>query len=161
MFWGHSSTENVDFSFSCLDNSKRCFHISNSYLMATTQVLSFTPVLCLKFLFSFILFFFFWPQHDAVCRILAPGPGINKPACPAMEAWCLNHWTTREVPFLLLFSESIYLFVSAKSQLQHVGSWAVRVGSSSLTKDHTQAPCFGSTEASLLDHQASPFPLTL
>ena len=66
--------------------------------------------------------FFFWPQHDAVCRILAPGPGINKPACPAMEAWRLNHRTTREVPFLLLFSESICLFVSAKSQLQHVGS---------------------------------------
>ena len=71
-----------------------------------------------------------------------------------MEAWRLNRWTTREVPFLLLFSESIYLFGFAKSQLQHVGS-------SSLTRDHTQAPCFGSTEAKLLDHQASPFPLTL
>ena len=73
------------------------------------------------FLYSFF-FFFFWPHHDVVCRILVPGPGINKPACPAMEAWRLNRWTTREVPFLLLFSESIYLFGFAKSQLQHVGS---------------------------------------
>ena len=24
-------------------------------------------------------------------------PGI-KPACPALEAWSLNHWTAREVP---------------------------------------------------------------
>ena len=74
------------------------------------------------FLYSFFFFFFFWPHHDVVCRILVPGPGINKPACPAMEAWRLNRWTTREVPFLLLFSESIYLFGFAKSQLQHVGS---------------------------------------
>ena len=25
-----------------------------------------------------------------------PGPGI-KPECPAVEAWSLNHWTTKEV----------------------------------------------------------------
>ena len=28
---------------------------------------------------------------------LVPQPGI-KPASPALEAWSLNHWTTREVP---------------------------------------------------------------
>lgn len=37
---------------------QRCFKISNSYLMATTQVLSFTPILCLKFLFSLALFIY-------------------------------------------------------------------------------------------------------
>ena len=33
------------------------------------------------------------------CGILAPQPGI-KPAPLAVEAWSLNHWTTREVPLL-------------------------------------------------------------
>ena len=31
------------------------------------------------------------------CGILAPQLEI-KPAPPALEAWGLNHWTTREVP---------------------------------------------------------------
>ena len=31
-----------------------------------------------------------------------PRPGIE-PAPPALEAWSLNHWTTREVPLVLLF----------------------------------------------------------
>ena len=47
-------------------------------------------------------FFFFY--HMA-CAILVPWPGIE-PASPALEAQCLNHWTTREVPksqFLLVF----------------------------------------------------------
>ena len=46
------------------------------------------------------------------CGILVPQPGI-KPVPPAVEAWSLNHWTTREVPimkffFLIIF---IYLFI--------------------------------------------------
>ena len=39
-------------------------------------------------------------------------------------------------------------------QLQHVGS-------SSQTMDRTQAPCLGSLESYLLDHQGNPPPLTL
>ena len=31
------------------------------------------------------------------CGILVPPPGI-KSATPAVEAWSLNHWTTREAP---------------------------------------------------------------
>ena len=41
-------------------------------------------------------FLFFWPR-PAACGILVPQPGIE-PALPAVEAWSLNHWTTREVP---------------------------------------------------------------
>ena len=44
---------------------------------------------------------FFWP-HCTACRILVPGPGIE-PTPPAVEAWSLNSWTTREVLFLLSF----------------------------------------------------------
>ena len=39
---------------------------------------------------------FFCPHH-AVCRILAPWPGIE-PAPPVLEEWNLNHWITSEVP---------------------------------------------------------------
>ena len=35
-------------------------------------------------------------------------------------------------------------------------SCGVRVGSSSLTRDRTRAPCIGSTESQPLDHQRSP-----
>ena len=37
--------------------------------------------------------------HHAACDILVPQPGIE-PVPPALEAWSLNHWTTKEVPFL-------------------------------------------------------------
>ena len=37
--------------------------------------------------------------HSVVCGILVPQPGIE-PVPPAMEAWRLNHWTTREVPLI-------------------------------------------------------------
>ena len=38
-----------------------------------------------------------------VCGILVPHPGIES-VLPAFEAQSLNHWTTREVPALLLLS---------------------------------------------------------
>ena len=40
--------------------------------------------------------FFFFFCHPA-CGILVPQPEIE-PVPPAVEAWSLNHWTTREVP---------------------------------------------------------------
>ena len=41
-------------------------------------------------------FFFFLP-HGIACRILVPQAEIE-PACPALEAQSLNHWTAKEVP---------------------------------------------------------------
>ena len=43
--------------------------------------------------FLHIYFFFFLAT---LCGILVPQPGIE-PVPPAVEAWSLNHWTTREV----------------------------------------------------------------
>ena len=40
----------------------------------------------------------FFLVHHMACGILVPRPGI-KPASPAVEAWSLNHMTTREVPW--------------------------------------------------------------
>ena len=83
-------------------------------------------------------FFFFFGPHQA-CRILALRPGIQ-PMPPAVEAWNLNHWTTREVPgtliflFLFVFCFNIYSFIYSaalglscsrwglRSLLQHAGS---------------------------------------
>ena len=47
------------------------------------------------------LFFFFFPvfwpcQHGMRDHSSLPG---MKPMPPAMEVWCLNHWTTREAPY--------------------------------------------------------------
>ena len=36
------------------------------------------------------------------CRILVPRPGI-RPVAPALVLWSLNHWTTRKVPWLVVF----------------------------------------------------------
>ena len=43
-----------------------------------------------------LLFFFFLAM---TCKALVPKPGIA-PVPPAVEAWCLNHRTAREVPGL-------------------------------------------------------------
>ena len=53
------------------------------------------------FSLSFFLSFLFWPHH-AARGILVPQPGIE-PVPPAVEAWRLNHWATRQVllPFFL------------------------------------------------------------
>ena len=52
------------------------------------------PILISNFLKNTgLLFFWLCPR---ACGILVPGPGIE-PSPPAVEAWSLNHWTTREV----------------------------------------------------------------
>ena len=52
-----------------------------------------------------IYLFIFWLCR-AACGILVPQPEV-KPATPAVEAWSLNHWTTREVPCF-----DIYIYIS-------------------------------------------------
>ena len=42
-------------------------------------------------------------------------------------------------------------------QLGHTNSQLLPVGTSSLTRDQTQAPCIGSAESQPLDHQGSPY----
>jgi len=53
--------------------------------------------------------FTFWLCH-AACGILVPWPGIELMP-PSVEVWCLNHWTTREVPHLL-FKILPYFYLS-------------------------------------------------
>ena len=49
----------------------------------------FTSQLCL-------VFFFFFQLCHLACRILVPWSGIES-VPPEVEAWSLNHWTTKEV----------------------------------------------------------------
>ena len=48
------------------------------------------------FILKFYLFMYFCLYHGAY-GILDSQPG-TEPMPTAMEAWSLNHWTTREVP---------------------------------------------------------------
>ena len=50
----------------------------------------------------------FWPRL-AACGILVPWPEIE-PVPPTLEAWSLNHWTTREVPMKIF--KAIFHIVS-------------------------------------------------
>ena len=49
--------------------------------------------------FCFVCLFLLFLATPLGCRILVPWPG-TEPVPPAVEAWSLNHWTTREVPIL-------------------------------------------------------------
>ena len=59
---------------------------------------------------SSTIFFIFWWCHTA-CGILLHQPGI-KPMPPALEAWSLNHWTTKEV--------STIVFNTQQKRILHV-----------------------------------------
>lgn len=52
----------------------------------------------------FLCSLFYFGLHRAACGVLVPQAGIE-PALPAMEAWCPNRWTTREVPFSAIFAK--------------------------------------------------------
>ena len=56
--------------------------------------------------------FSFFGPHLIACRILVPWPGIE-PSSLGLEAWSLNHWTTRKVLLYLYF---YFLFHHALSQ---------------------------------------------
>ena len=51
--------------------------------------------------FFFLIYLFILAAPDLSCSMwdLVPQPGI-KPGPPALGAWSLTHWTTREVPLL-------------------------------------------------------------
>ena len=57
-----------------------------------------------------IPFFFFFATLCIAYGILVPRPGIE-PMPAAVEAWSLNHWTAREVPFWAFLFFLFYVFV--------------------------------------------------
>ena len=94
-------------SSSTVDSHARCYLIKrhgNSVLIFPPKwIRSHDTILFIYFIF------FFWPHH-AACGILVPWPGI-KPMPPAVEVRSLNHWTTWEVPLMIQFYISGFLFL--------------------------------------------------
>ena len=63
-------------------------------VFAPPSPLSMKPSICLSTYLSIYLFIYL--PHRVACGNLVPQAGIE-PAPPAVEAWSLNHWTTKEV----------------------------------------------------------------
>ena len=57
---------------------------------------------------------------------------------------------------VLVAAHRIFIAACRIFQLWCTNSWLWPVASSSLTRDQTRAPCIGSVEPQLLDHQGSP-----
>ena len=69
---------------------------------------------CHFFLFKTCIFIWLWQVLVVACRIfscsmwdLFPWPGIE-PGSPALGAWNLSHWTTREVPSAVILQEQYF-----------------------------------------------------
>ena len=65
------------------------------------------PSLGSSTLLQFYISIFWGRPHHVACRILVPQPGIE-PMPPAVEVWCLSHWTVREVPHNTLYSKGFW-----------------------------------------------------
>ena len=82
-----------------------------------------------------------------VCGILVPWPGIE-PGPPAFKAWSLSHWTTREVPDIVLnFSLLLFSLLSVCMLLSSCFIWVL-----SLSVIITPRPQFLITHLALLVH---------
>ena len=91
----------------------------------TRGQLSTSPSLCLYKFFFFNIYWLIW-----LCQVIIVACGIfshsmsdlvswpgTEPVPPALWAWSLSHWTTREVPVSLTYlphSTSFYLFFLSK-----------------------------------------------
>ena len=62
--------------------------------------------------------------HYVACGVLFPGPGIE-PKTPALGAWSLKHWTTREVPlWISLISLMLHFDLPSQTFCPHLSCWA-------------------------------------
>ena len=69
-------------------------------LCCVAEINTIVKQLCFNKIMDFFVCFYCTTQ---ACRILVPQPGIESMP-PAVGAWSLNHWTTREVPLHFFLS---------------------------------------------------------
>ena len=84
--------------------------MSDGYMRLEWDSLGWRCKYILYWILSSTLFFIFW-WHYTACGILLPQPGIE-PTSRALEAWGLNHWTTKKV--------STIVFNSQQKRILHV-----------------------------------------
>ena len=65
---------------------------------------SFEIIIIQEWVFCFIFVCLFFWLRCAACGILVP-PTRDWAVSSSVEAWSLNHWTSREVPNVFLFNE--------------------------------------------------------
>ena len=73
-------------------------------------------IIIIIILFIYLFFkqkFLFYLFGRAACGILVPWPGIE-PTPPAVEVQSLNHWTTKEVWWLLFFEDNYFCVLKIK-----------------------------------------------
>ena len=97
-------------------------------------------------LWAFLIFFL---PHCIAYGILIPQPGIE-PMPAAVEAWSLNHWTAREVPFWAFLFFLFYVFVG---NFIFCGTWGLQ---SSLGHPESLVAACG---IYLPDQESNPDPL--
>ena len=73
-------------------------------------------------LVCFNIYLFSWLQH--VTSGLVPWPG-NEPRPPALEAWGISHWTTREVLTLLYLNPAIPLLGTSPWGVHPNAPWQI------------------------------------
>ena len=106
------------------------------------------------------------PELELHCREFGPGMEWNS-GCDGVEMTYrileLHTWIRQTKSLHTLFEIFIYLTrpsLSCSTQDPQAPLWQEpqlwHGGSSSLTRDGTQAPCIGSTESQPLDHQGIP-----
>ena len=59
--------------------------------------------------FEYLIYLFLIWQCRTACGTLVPQPGMESEG-PALEAWSLNHWTTRDVPTSPFFFKGNFLY---------------------------------------------------
>ena len=94
----------------------------------------------------FYIYIYIWP-FCAAYRILASWLGIE-PMPPALEAWSLNHWTTREVP------RPSYQCILIYQYILYINIWSPDAKSRLIEKDPETGKDWGQKEKGVAEDEA-------
>ena len=121
------------FRFVCV-----CLYISHLSPVTCWRLSVFLSVTILVGLTWFlpVVYLTFWPHHISHGTLVTQ-PGIE-PLPPALEAWSLNHWTTRKVPLPVVLTPSWFFSCPVMHLICFI--W-VRLRTCHSSKNSTWGPC--------------------